>query len=263
MDLGLAGKVAVITGASSGFGKACAKVLAKERARVVICARNEGRLERAKEELREQTAGEIMSIKSDLTKPDNIRALISNTVAAFGSVDILVTNSGAPPKGRFMELSDQDWYLALDLFLMSVIRLCREVIPFMEKQEWGRIINLTSTAVKQPLGPMVSSSVARIGVLAVSKALADAYASKGICVHTVCPGSIMTEGHRAMFEQRASEMGRTPEEVSQLWLGEIPMRRHGCTEELASVVAFLASEKSSYMTGGVIQIDGGRIRSYF
>jgi len=263
LELGLKGKVAMVTGASSGFGKGCAKALAQEGAQVVICARNKELLEKAREELLEQTSSEIKAIPADLMKPGDIHALVSETVMAFGSVDILVTNSGAPPAGRFMELSDEDWYLALDLFLMSVIRLCREVIPHMEKQGWGRIINLTSTAVKQPLGAMVSSSVGRIGVLPLSKALADDYAAKGICVHTVCPGSIITEGHRAMFAKRAAAMGKTPEEVSRLWVEEIPMHRHGNTEELGSLVAFLASELSSYMTGEVIQIDGGRVRSYF
>ena len=188
--------------------------------------------------------------------------MIDQAVDAFGPIDILVNSTGALPKGRFIDLKDEEWALALDMVLMSVIRPCRRVLPEMEQRGWGRIINLTSTSVKQVLGDMAMSNVVRTGIVALTKLISNEYSRKGICTHSVCPGSFLTEGQRAMISDMAAKSQASFEAAEQQWIQDIPMGRHGEPVELANLVCFLVYEKASYMTGNVIQVDGGRVQCY-
>jgi 3-oxoacyl-[acyl-carrier protein] reductase len=263
MDLGIAGRVALVTASSQGLGRACAKVLAQEGAKVVINGRRKEILEDTRETLIDETGGEIVAVQGDLTLLSDIERLIDMTTSEFGRLDILVTNCGPPPKGRLMDLSEEDWDLGLSLVFRSVVRLCRLALPHMEKAGWGRIISLTSTSVKQPLGQLYTSSIMRIPILALFKILSNEYSSKGITFNTVCPGPFLTEGEKRMFERLAEEQGVTHQEASESFIkGDIPMLRIGEPEELAQLVAFLGSERSSYMTGTAIEVDGGRVQCF-
>lgn len=263
MDLGISGRVALVTASSQGLGKACAEALAREGAKVVINGRHKEALEEARKALTDETAGEILAVRGDLTKPSDIERLIDTTTSEFGRLDILVTNCGPPPKGRLMELTEEDWELGLTLVFKSVVRLCRLSLPHMEKAGWGRVISLTSTSVKQPLGQLYTSSVMRTPILALFKILSNQYSQKGITFNVVCPGPFLTEGEKKMFERLAKERGVTYKEASESFIkGDIPMQRIGEPEELANLVAFLASERSSYMTGTAIEVDGGRVQCF-
>lgn len=263
MDFGLRGRVAIVEASSQGLGRACARSLAAEGASVVINGRRADVLEATRKELAEETGSEILAVPGNVMKKEDTERLVQAALDRFGQIDILVTNAGPPPHGRFMELEDEKWDIAHELILKSVVRLCRLVIPIMEKRKWGRIIHITSTSVKQPLGDMVLSTAGRLGVVGLSKILANQYADQGITVHTVCPGPFMTEAERCFFEENAKANDITFDEAQAQWLTDIPMKRIGATQEFGDVVAFLASERASYMTGTLIQIDGGRVQSMF
>ena len=261
MDTGLRGRVALVCGASSSLGKAVATGLAREGARIALCARTEEKLRKAAEAIHRDTGAETLPIAADVSVPAQVKSLVQRTVAHFGTLDILVCNAGGPPFGHFLDLQEEAWQKALDLNLLSTLHLCRESVPHMKAQGWGRIINITSFAAKQPHEGLILSNMARAGVLGLSKSLANELASSGILVNTVCPGAFETERHIALAQKRAEQEGLSVEESSQKHAREIPLGRFGRPEEFADLVVFLASERASYITGTAIQIDGGVIRS--
>jgi len=263
MDLGIAGRVALVTASSQGLGRACAKALAQEGAKVVINGRRADVLEKTRTQLAAETGSEILAFQADLMKAEEVKRLVESVLEKLGRIDILVTNCGPPPHGLFTELDDEKWDIANELVVKSVVRLCRQVIPVMEKQKWGRIVNVTSTSVKQPLGDMVLSSAGRMGVVGLSKILANQFARSGITVNTVCPGPYMTEAEARYFEEEGLKKGITADQAATEWLTDIPMGRIGDPKEFGDVVAFIASERASYLTGTLIQIDGGRVQSMF
>mgnify|MGYP005832778673 CR=1 FL=1 len=260
MELGIAGKVALVAGASKGLGKEVARSLGREGARLALCARSAEALERTAREISLQSGAEIWWQVTDLSNPEQIEAFVRGSVERFGTVHILVNNAGGPPSGRFEELQDSDWEAAYSLNLMSAMRLSRLVIPFMRKQRWGRIINLTSAAVKQPIDGLMLSNAVRAAVHGWAKSLSNELSSEGIMVNCVCTGFMRTERVEELARSMASARGVSPQEIIRGWEAQIPAGRLGNPEELADLVAFLASERAGYITGASISIDGGYCR---
>lgn len=263
MDLGLKDKVAIVTASSKGLGKACALGLAREGAKVVICARDENDLQNAKNEIERNADNEIMAVRADVTKYEDIKNLVKSTVEKFGTVHILVTNAGGPPSGYFENFSDDDWNNAFNLNFMSTVRLIREVLPYMKTQRWGRIINITSVTVRQPIDNLILSNSIRMSVVGLAKTLALQLAKYNILINNVAPGYTLTDRVKYVIEQRASESGKTFDEIKSELAKDIPLGRLAEPEELANLVVFLASERASYITGTTIPVDGGWIKGVY
>ena len=256
MDLGLAGRVALVTAASKGMGKASAMGLAAEGARVVMCARTESDLKTAAEEIRAKTKADVLAVPADVTKKDDVTALVDRAVKTYGHVDILVANAGGPPRGYFEDMTDEQWQGAFDVSLLSVVRLVRGVLPSMKARRWGRILTIQSVSVKQPIPELLLSNAVRPGVAGMMKTLAGQLGKDGITVNTVCPGKIMTD--RFLGGQKISGLSR--EDYLARAVEDVPVGRIGTPEEFANVIVFLASERASYVTGVAVQVDGGLVR---
>jgi len=257
MNLGIAGKTALVCAASRGIGKAVALGLAKEGVNLIICARNEAGLRSTAHEIESSHSVKVLPIIADLTKASEIKSLIEETIDHFGWIDILVTNSGGPSTGPSLKFSDHDWEYAMVLTLLSTVRMCREVIPIMQRQGWGRIVNMVSVAAKQPLDNMILSNSLRAGVIGLAKTLSQEVAHENILINSVCPGWILTDRLVSVVKKRAESQGKTYEAALADIAASIPMKRCGTAEEVANLVIFLASERASYITGTTIQIDGG------
>jgi 3-oxoacyl-[acyl-carrier protein] reductase len=263
MNLGLKGKVAIVGGSSKGLGKACAMALAREGVKVAICSRGEKELHQTAEDIRKAYGTEVLAVTADLTKYQDIKRLVSKTVDALGRIDILVNNTGGPPPGGFFDHDDDAWEAAFQRLLMYVVRMCREVIPHMRKQGWGRIINDTSFTVKEPLDRLILSNVFRVGVISMAKTLSRELAKDNITVNNVCPGTFDTDRIQQLLAERAETSGKSIDEVKDELIKDIPLGRMQKPEELADLVVFLASEKASGITGTTIQVDGGMVRGLF
>ncbi|SHF65938.1 3-oxoacyl-[acyl-carrier protein] reductase [Desulfacinum infernum DSM 9756] len=257
MDLGLKGKVAFVAGASQGLGKAVAMELCREGARVAICGLDDPELPKAVEEIRKATGAEVIGVPADVTDSDQAKGFVRKGLEHFGTVDILVNNAGGPPSRTFLEVDDDMWYFGIRLNLMSTILMTREAVPVMMEKKWGRIINMTSISVKQPIDGLILSNTVRSGVVGLAKTLSNELAPYNITVNNVCPGYTMTERVRSLAVATAEKEGTTPEQIIARWQSTIPMGRLGTPEEFAALVTFLASERAGYITGASIQIDGG------
>jgi 3-oxoacyl-[acyl-carrier protein] reductase len=263
MDLGLKAKVALVAAASKGLGQAAALELAREGARVAICARAEAALRATADEIGRATGSQTLAVVADVSDPNDVERVVQTTVNHFGRLDVLVTNAGGPPSGYFMDLGDDAWQAAVELTLMSTVRLCRAAIPHMQKNGWGRIINVTSVSVKQPMDNLLLSNALRAGVVGLAKTLSNQFARQGITVNCVCPGWTLTDRVAELNAARAQELGIPAEKVEQQVTANIPMGRMGRPEELAALIAFLASERAGYITGTAIQVDGGYVKGLF
>ncbi|MHA1689797.1 MAG: SDR family oxidoreductase [Promethearchaeota archaeon] len=267
MDLGLKNKVAVVLASSKGLGLACAKGFYAEGAHVVICSRNESNLKRAEEEIKsmdkEQLGNEVMSLVADLSRGENIRHLIEKAMNRFGRIDILVHNAGGPPSKPVEDVSEEEWTHSINLNLRSFIRACDLVIPIMREQGQGKIIAITSVSVKQPLEDLVLSNTLRLGVVGFAKTLSNEEAKYGISVNVVCPGPTLTDRMNELIQSKVQATGKPRKEIEKSWTDQIPLGRLGRPEELANVVVFLGSERASYITGTVIQVDGGFVKGTF
>jgi len=263
MDLGIRGRVAIVAAASGGLGKATAMELATEGARVVINARNEEHLRNAAVEIQSKTGSEVMAIAGDVTRDGLVHHLVSETKTRFGSVDIVVANAGGPPAGFFDDFGAQHYRDAVELNLISTINLCREAVPHMRERGWGRIVAITSIAAKQPVENLILSNTARAGVLGFMKSLSQQIAADGITANTVCPGYHLTERLKNLSLSIAKNEGVSVEDVYARWAASTPMKRIGDPKEFGAVVAFLCSGRASYLTGTVIQVDGGAYRALF
>jgi len=261
MDLGLKDKVAIIGGASKGLGRACAEVLAQEGAKVAICSRTKPDLEKAAQEMRDTCGAEVLVFAGDLDRYEVICELIRATVDRFGQLDILVNNSGGPPLARAHSATEEQWSVAVQRSLLFFARMCREALPHLKRQSGGRIVNILASTVYQPIPNLALSGATRMGVVAFAKSLADEVGRDGIMVNNVCPGSILTERMLSNVTARANELGISVEEGLAQRAAETAVGRIGEPKELADLVAFLASSKSSYITGTTILVDGGLVRS--
>ena len=263
MDLGLENKVVLVLASSKGLGLACAKGFFREGANVVICSRSMGNLQNAKQEIQKAhtSNNRILTIEADLNSEEQIRNLVDNTVKEFGTIDILVHNAGGPPSAPLMKITEQNWQESINLNLLSFVRICKFVVPIMEKQQFGRIIAITSVSVKQPLDNLVLSNTTRLGVVGFAKTLAMGYAKDNILVNVVCPGPTLTDRMKELINAQMIETRKSEQEVMDFWLKNIPLGRLGHPEDLANLVVFLASKRASYITGTVIQVDGGFVKS--
>ena len=263
MELGLKGRAALVTGSSQGIGKAIALEMSMEGAKVAICARNEDALKEAADDIHGETGNEVLPVRADLTRNDHIDRLVRTASDRFGRIDVLVNNTGGPPSMDFLETSNQHWLDAYNQLMMSTINTCSAVIPHMQRAKWGRIINMTSFAAKQPADKLVLSNTVRAGVLGLSKSLSNELAPHGILVNAVCPGWTMTKRVEDLAKARAGAEGKTSEEIVKSWESQIPLKRMAQPREIASLVVFLASERASYITGAVIQVDGGAVKGLY
>ena len=261
MDFGLKGKTALVAASSRGLGRAVADELAREGANLVICARTVGPLEEAGQTIHDLTEAEVVAVPANLTDPEDIDRLMETAEAEFGTVDILVTNTGGPPPGPFESHSVEAWSNAVEQNLNSVLNLTRAVLPGMKRTGWGRIINITSVAVKQPIDGLILSNAVRAAVTGFAKTLANEVAYFGITVNNVMPGFTRTERLDELAANISETQKITVEEAFARWEGQSPMRRIGEPAEFAALVAFLASERASYITGTSIPVDGGFIQA--
>jgi 3-oxoacyl-[acyl-carrier protein] reductase len=260
MDLGLQGKVALVAASSQGLGRACAHTLSAEGAKITICARDDRKLRAAADEIANDTGNQVLAIVADLTSARDCRQVVQETVDFFGGLHVLVTNNGGPPTGYFLDFDDNEWYRAVDLTLMSAVRLIRAAIPHMREQQWGRIINITSVSVKEPLDNLILSNSLRAGVVGMARTLANQLAADGITVNNVLPGYMLTDPIRELAETQARAQGKSTDEILAGLAGPVPLGRIGRPEELAAVIAFLASEQASFVNGTSILVDGGRYK---
>ena len=246
------------------MGKACALRLAREGVNLAICSRDAHAIESAAAEIRAAHRVEVLPISVDQSRAADIERMVATTFKAFGRIDIVVTNTGGPPPGMFLDHDDAAWERTFQGLLMSVVRICRAVIPIMRAQGGGRIINNTSFTVKEPADRLVLSNVFRVGVIALAKTLSRELAGDNILINNVCPGSFDTERMRHLLEEHAAATGRSIEAVRAEWVEQIPIGRLQRSEELADLVAFLASEqRASGITGATIPVDGGMLHGLF
>ena len=261
MDLGLKDKGAIVGGASKGLGRASAQVLAEEGAKVTICSRTSTDLEQAAKEIRESTGAEVLTYAADLDELSSITGLINATVSEFGALDILVNNSGGPPLARSADATEEQWETAVQRSLIFFGRMCRESLPHLRERGSGRIINILASTVYNPIPNLALSGATRMGVVAYAKSLADEVGRDGILVNNVCPGSILSDRMLSNVTSRAKELGISVEDALALRAEDTAVGRVGEPVELANLVAFLASDKSTYITGTTILVDGGLVRS--
>jgi 3-oxoacyl-[acyl-carrier protein] reductase len=261
LDLGLKNRVAIVTGSSQGIGKAIAYGLAKEGANITICARTADTLKTTAKEIESMFGTEVLAFPANLKVKENIQAMVKATANKFRRIDVLVNNTGGPPSALFHETTDKDWQETFDSLLMSVVNCCREVIPYMKAQKWGRIINMTSFAAKQPAERLILSNAIRAGVLGLTKTLSNELAEYGILVNAVCPGWTLTDRVKYLAQSTTEKTGKDYDTIISEWARSTALNRMAQPEEIANLVVFLASEKASYMTGAVVQVDGGVIKS--
>ncbi len=261
MELQLRDKVAIVGGASKGLGRACAQVLAAEGAKVAVCSRSKTDLEKAAQEIGDTTGSEVFAFAGDLDRHDTITALIAATVARFGRLDIMVNNSGGPPLARAHNATEEQWETALQRSLLFFARMSREALPHLKKSGAGRIVNVLASTVYQPIPNLALSGVTRLGVVAFAKSLADEVGRDGILVNNVCPGSLLSERMLSNVTARAKEEGMSVDEALAKRAAETSLGRVGDPKEMAYLVAFLASSRSSYITGTTMRVDGGLVRS--
>ena len=261
MDLGYAGKVALVAASSKGLGRATAEALAAEGAGVMISGRDEPTLKETAKEIREETGAEVAYSVADVGRAEDVEVLVSRTVERFGKLDSLVTNAGGPPAGGLESFTDKDWRKAFELNLMSVVRFIRAALPHLRESESPRVVNFTSSSIKQPIPNLLLSNVFRAAVLGLAKSLATELAPDGILVNTLGPGRIATDRLFSIDANAAQKQGVSEDEARRRSISQIPLGRYGEPEEFASVAAFLASPANTYVTGQALLVDGGMVKA--
>lgn len=263
MDLGLKDRVALVAASSTGLGKAAALGLAREGAKLALCARTQSTLDSTAEEIRRQTGVEVLARALNVTVHDEVRAFIAEIGERFGRLDICVANAGGPPSKSFADTTVEEWHAAAELNLMSTVYLAKETLPWMQRQRWGRFIAITSVSVKQPIEGLILSNSIRSGVVGLVKTLANEYGPYNVLVNNVCPGFTATARLNSLAETLARKAGVSPKDIEERWASQAPLRRVGQPEEFANLVVFLSSERASYITGTSIAVDGGIVKAGF
>ncbi|HEX5503524.1 MAG TPA: SDR family oxidoreductase [Thermomicrobiales bacterium] len=260
MDLGIAGKVALVTAASKGLGKAVAEALAREGVDVVIASRKEDELRQAARDIEQRTGRAPLTVAADVSRKEDIDRLVGQVLDRHGRIDVLFTNSGGPPPGMFFDFTDEQWHQAVDLLLMSTVRLIRAAAPGMQERKWGRIITSTSVAVKQPIAGLTLSNAVRTAIVGLAKTLSQELAPDGITVNNLLPGSIFTDRIKQLNAATAQRTGKSVDEARREGEAAIPLGRYGTPEEYGAAAAFLASQQAAYITGVSLLVDGGVYR---
>ncbi len=260
MDLGIRGRVAVVCGSSQGLGRAVAETLAEEGARVVVNSRSPEKLAATRKAIADATGAEVEAVAANLTDPEAVTALIEGAEKAFGQVDILVTNTGGPPSGPFESHTAEVWREAIERNFESVVNLVRATLPGMKERRWGRILNVTSISVKQPVAGLILSNSIRAGVTGFARTIANEAAPFGVTVNNILPGFTRTERLVDLAEAISKREGGSVQDAYAGWESEIPMGRVGEPHEFAALAAFLCSEKAAYITGQSVAVDGGWIK---
>lgn len=261
MDFGLKDRVALVAAASRGIGYAAALELAREGARVFLCSRDQARASEAAQKIHDETGATVGGVGADVTDDQAVEHFVGVARERAGHIDILVTNAGGPPASTFAQTDLGMFRKAFELNALSAIRLAKLVLPGMCEQKWGRIINITSVSVKQPIEGLLLSNTVRAGLTGWAKTVATEVGADNVTVNNVAPGYTLTERQEELAEARSLALGKSKEEIIASWATQGPMRRIGRTEEIAAAVAFLASERASYITGVTLQVDGGWVRS--
>ncbi|MBL8221055.1 MAG: SDR family oxidoreductase [Bryobacterales bacterium] len=256
MELSIEGKIALVSAASSGLGRASAAALAREGARVAILSRRETELQNVAQEI-----GAALAVRCDLSKAADIEAALQRVQSELGSVDILVNNCGGPPGGSFSTISETQWIESFEQVFLSTLRMTRAVLPGMRERRWGRIINIVSTSVQQPIPGLILSNAYRPALAGWAKTLAAEVAGDGVLVNCISPGRIRTNRTATMDRAASEQTGKSIPQIEAERSATVPMQRYGTPEEFGAVVAFLASERASYLTGSVLRVDGGLVSS--
>ncbi len=260
MELGLQGKTAVILAASKGLGKAAAASLGREGCNIAICSRSKNNLKKSAAYIMEISGADVYTETVDVNDKAAIERFIKNSGKRFGSLDILVTNAGGPPVKSFIETSDEEWHIWYDTTFMSVVRSIKAALPFMQRQKWGRIINITSVSVKMPVENLIYSNSLRLAVIGLSKTLSEELGKYNITVNNVAPGYHLTDGLERIITKKV-EQGQDRKDVLRKFSDGAPLGRIGNPRDLAGLIAFLASEQASFISGTTIQVDGGLTKS--
>ena len=263
MNLGLEGRVALIGGSSKGLGKGCAIQLAKEGVDVAICSRGTDSLNETADFIRDNTDASVLAVQTDLSKKEDIKKLVEKTIKEFGKIDILVNNSGGPPPGTFFDFTEENWQQAYESLLLYAIRSCYLVIPYMKKHKWGRIINLTSTTVKEPAENLILSNVFRVGVVSLAKTMTTELVADNITINNICTGAFKTDRCIDLMNNNAKIANKSVDEIEEEIVAGLPLKRFQTPAEMGDLVAFLCSELAGGITGTTIQIDGGMSKCLF
>ncbi|MEH7110144.1 MULTISPECIES: SDR family oxidoreductase [Bacillaceae] len=260
MDLNLKGKTALVAASSQGLGFAIAEQLVREGANVMISGREEDKLLKKVKELEAIGPGKAAFQTANITKVEDLKQLVTKTVERFGSIQLLVNNAGGPPAGSFEDLNDEAWQASFELNLLSYVRLIREALPYL-KQHGGKILNIASSSIKEPIPGLILSNTFRTGIIGLSKTLASELASYNILINTLAPGRIATDRVKHLDQINADRQGVSIEAIEAQVKAGIPLKRYGTPEEFASVAVFLLSDANSYMTGSAFLVDGGMVKS--
>jgi 3-oxoacyl-[acyl-carrier protein] reductase len=257
MNLGLKDRVALVAASSQGIGRATAEAFAAEGCRVAMCARNQQTLQAAAENIRRRYNAEVLAEAFDVTDATTVQRFVADVAKKFGSVDICVTNAGGPPAKGFLAATLDEWQRAIELNFLSTVYFAREVIPYMQRKHWGRIITLTSITTKQPVADLVLSNAVRAAVVGLVKSLANEFGKDGILVNNVGPGFTATDRLKELAAARSSASGKSEQEMFDAWAADAPLKRLGEPREVAETIVWLASDAASYITGQTILVDGG------
>src|SRR5579884_1727471 len=257
MDTALKNRVAIVAASSQGIGLATAQAFAAEGCRVAMCARNAQRLEAAAKEIEQRYGVEVLSQPVDVTDAKAVHDFVAAVAQKFGSVEICVVNAGGPPAKGFLAVSIEEWRKAVDANFLSAVYFAREVIPYMQRQKWGRIITLTSVSTKQPVPDLVLSNAVRSAVVGLVKSLANEFGKDGILVNNVGPGFTATDRLKQLAKARSAAQGKSEEEIFAAWANDSAVKRLGEPREVAETIVWLCSERASYITGQTVLVDGG------